>query len=129
MKAARARRSWRLRSSKVERLSTRLLIMAKKKWKENSKKSNGFVPSLPLGVKLVRSLRGHKGRIGRIAWSPDGRMLASGSEDTTIRLWNPETGECMQTFEGHKGAVWSVAFHPTGQTLASGSQDRTVKLW
>ena len=54
------------------------------------------------GVKLVRTLRGHTGWIGRIAWSPDGRMLASPSADETIRLWDAETGECLRTLEGHK---------------------------
>jgi WD40 repeat protein len=48
---------------------------------------------LPRGVKLVRTLRGHTGTIGRIAWSPDGRTLASPSHDKTIRIWDVETGE------------------------------------
>ncbi len=49
--------------------------------------------SLPPGVKLLRTLRGHTSWIGRIAWSPDGRLLASPSDDNTIRLWDAETGE------------------------------------
>ena len=51
---------------------------------------------LPPGVKLVRTLRGHTEFIGRIAWSPDGRILASPSGDGTIRLWDTETGECLR---------------------------------
>jgi class 3 adenylate cyclase/GTPase SAR1 family protein len=85
--------------------------------------------NLPPGVKLVRTLRGHKDFIGRIAWSPDGRMLASPSRDKTIRLWNAGTGECLRTLAGHTNDVTSVAFDPTGGTLASGSWDDTVKLW
>ena len=84
---------------------------------------------LPPGVKLLRTLRGHTQRIGRIAWSPDGRLLASPSADQTIRLWDVETGECLRTLRGHTDTVDSVAFDPSGGMLASGSHDCTVKLW
>ncbi|MFI5454037.1 MAG: TIR domain-containing protein [Isosphaerales bacterium] len=80
-------------------------------------------------MKLVRTLRGHTDTIGRIAWSPDGRMLASPSWDKTIRLWDVGTGECLRTLVGHTDQVWSVAFDPRGRNLASGSVDKTVKLW
>ncbi len=56
--------------------------------------------NLPAGVKLVRTLRGHTGWIGRISWSPDGRMLASPSEDNTIRVWDAETGQCLRVLKG-----------------------------
>src|SRR5271157_1935899 len=84
---------------------------------------------LPPGVKFVRSLRGHTGQIGRIAWSPNGRMLASPSTDKMIRLWDAETGECLRTMKGHSEAVTCVAFDPAGRILASGSSDGTIKLW
>ena len=85
--------------------------------------------NLPPGVKLVRTLRGHTGYIGRIAWSPDGRTLASPSWDKTILIWDVHTGECVRRLEGHTADVNCVAFNPTDSTLASGSSDRTVKLW
>jgi small GTP-binding protein len=83
---------------------------------------------LPAGVKLLRTLRGSTSRIGRIAWSLDGR-LASPAVDGTIRLLDAETGKCLRTIDGHRGEVWGVAFDPAGRTLASGSADSTIKLW
>lgn len=85
--------------------------------------------NLPPGVKLVRTLRGHTGWIGRIAWSSDGQTLASPSEDQTIRIWDARTSECLRTLEGHSRIVYGIAFDPTGGTLVSGSQDNSVRLW
>ncbi|MFA6372783.1 MAG: TIR domain-containing protein [Methanothrix sp.] len=84
--------------------------------------------NLPPGVKLVRTLRGHMGWIGRIAWSPDGRMLASPSADGTILLWNVETGERMHTLVKRQHAM-SVAFDPTSGIMAGAGSSKTVKLW
>ena len=64
-----------------------------------------------------------------IAFSPDGRMLASRSDDRTVRLWRVSNGALRRTLEGHTEPVWSVTFSPDGQTLASGSADKTVRLW
>ena len=64
-----------------------------------------------------------------VAFSPDGRTLASGSWDHTIRLWDITTGQHLKVLTGHTLTVWSVAFSPDGLTLASGSQDETIRLW
>ncbi len=72
---------------------------------------------------------GHRDGVHSVAFSPDGQLLASGSCDNTVKLWNVSTGECLETLQGHADWVWSVAFSPDGQLLASGSSDFTVRLW
>jgi hypothetical protein len=70
----------------------------------------------------------HEYPIMNIAWSPDGQILASGSEDRTIKLWRRD-GTLLSTLKGHLGIILSVAWSPDSKTLASGSSDTTIKLW
>ncbi|PNH11034.1 WD repeat domain-containing protein [Tetrabaena socialis] len=74
-------------------------------------------------------LKGHMSQVRTLAYSPDGRKLASGSLDKTLRLWDVATGQCTATLEGHTNYVNSVAFSPDGCQLASGSHDYTLRLW
>jgi WD40 repeat protein/tRNA A-37 threonylcarbamoyl transferase component Bud32 len=68
------------------------------------------------------------GGIG-VAYSPDGKLLASGSQEGTVRVWDADTGKELFTLRGHASAVSGVAFSPDGKRLASASADHTVKLW
>jgi WD40 repeat protein len=64
-----------------------------------------------------------------VAYSPDGKIIASGSDDNTIKLWKVATGKPLKTLKGHTQGVRTVAFSPDGTLLASGSKDKTVILW
>ena len=75
------------------------------------------------------TLEGHSENVSSAAFSPDGKILASGSWDDTIKLWNPTTGQHLTTFHGHRDNVNTVTFSPDGETLASGSNDDTIRLW
>ena len=89
----------------------------------------GEVKIWDLATGRALDLSGHTQLIQALACSPDGRRLATGSDDRTIKLWDTTTGEEVFTLRGHTSGVLSVAFSPDGRRLASGSIDRTVRVW
>jgi WD40 repeat protein len=64
-----------------------------------------------------------------IAFSPDGKLLASGGDDGTVRLWDVGTGKEVRKYAGHEDAVRAIAFSADGTRLASASADTTVLIW
>ena len=78
----------------------------------------------------IAAPRGHnKSRAWPLAYSPDGRTLASGSSDRTVRMWDTSTGEAGPVMRGHVHEVYAVAFSPDGRYLASGGRDQTIGIW
>jgi WD40 repeat protein len=78
---------------------------------------------------MIRMLAGHSGTVTMVAWSPDGRHIASASRDTTIRIWDTRTGSLERALAGHTDWVPSIAWSPDSRHLASASRDKTVRIW
>ena len=81
----------------------------------------------------VATLKGHRDFVTSMAFHPTAPLLATGSEDDTVRLWllssDNSSATCVATLKGHRSSGWSVAFHPTAPLLVSGSSDNAVKMW
>jgi hypothetical protein len=87
------------------------------------------VPVDPEPALDLRWQAGHSGPVESVAWNRDGRFVATGSHDGTVKIWDAASGRVINTLAGHDNLVFSVAWSPDGTRLASGSDDRTVKVW
>ena len=81
------------------------------------------------GYKVLGQLIGHTDHVDCVAWSPDGKFIASGSYDNTIRIWDVHARQCIRVLGGHSLGISDLAWNPTGSTLGSASYDKTVRLW
>src|SRR5262249_12594316 len=73
--------------------------------------------------------KGHSAEVNCVALDQEGKLLATGSSDNTVKIFEFASGKVLHTLEGHKKPVYSVAFSKDGKYLASGSQDNTIRLW
>lgn len=87
------------------------------------------VKEKPLAGTTLLTYRGHTSAVTALAWSPDGKRLASGSWDCTVHLWNAANGSRILRYQGHTAGVTSVAWSPDKKRLASGSADGVVQVW
>jgi len=76
----------------------------------------------------VYTYKGHSGFVKSVAWSPDGKRIASGSDDKTVQVWDAAAGGNVYIYKDHSDVVDSVAWSPDGKRIASGSNDKTVQV-
>jgi WD40 repeat protein/serine/threonine protein kinase len=77
----------------------------------------------------LQTFVGHRAGLTALSWSPNGKWLATGSGDATVRVWDVASGRCLLTLGGHTGRIGCVAWSPDGKWLASASEDTTAKIW
>src|ERR1700722_19664095 len=108
---------------------------------EQSLTSQQYLPQFPNTISLLTGkaaswpailhvLTGHSDAVTSVSFSPDGKQVVSGSYDSTICIWDIETGDMVSgPFRGHDGWVMSVSFSPDGKRVVSGSYDKTIRIW
>jgi len=93
----------------------------------SAKESNDIRNSISSKARFTQ--KAHEKDINSLAVSPDDKIVASGSQDKTIKLWNTQDLSLLSVLKGHKRGIWCVVFSPVDKCLASASSDRTIKLW
>ena len=87
-------------------------------------------PDIPINIgDTLYTYHGHHNGISAVAWSPDGKLIASASFDKTVQVWNALTGQLYSVYRGHSNWVTAVAWSPDGKYIASAGFDKTVQIW
>jgi WD40 repeat protein len=102
---------------------------AQKRLAQAGAKFQGIPSAVDGPVGFIRTLDGHNGEVRSLAISSDGRFGLSGGVDSSMRLWDLDTGKELKSFRGHTKQIWAVAFVPGGKHLLSASWDGTVRIW
>lgn len=121
---------WEARSSRRGFLGTGISVVAMVAMSKIPKVLNGQeVNAQEYAAYGPKVLKAHAGEVYAVAFSPDGKLLATGSDDKTVKLWQMPEGKKTKTLTGHYFGILSVAYSPDGKLLASGSLDNSAKLW
>lgn len=89
----------------------------------------GVAQSYIYAQQSLLTLKGHNAKVYSVVYSPNGKYLASGGADRTLKLWDAATGKFLHSFAGHRGSVLAVKFSPDNKNIATASVDGTIKIW